>query len=77
MPVIFHSHLTESVDPVVDFTVDPSKTVWIDSAPCLPRRPNPTLHWVRNVRTWPSNICRFRCDGVSWKRCSIDRHEFP
>ena len=31
MPVIFHSHLTESVDPVVDFTVDPSKTVWIDS----------------------------------------------
>ena len=56
MTVIFYGHLTESVDPVVDFTVDPSKTVWIDSAPCLPRRPNPTLHWVRNVRTWPSNI---------------------
>ena len=57
MPVIFHSYLTVSVDPIVDITVDLSKTVWTDSAPCSPRRPNPTLHWVRTVRTWASNIC--------------------
>ena len=43
------------------------KRAWIDSAPCSPIIPRPTLHFWMNGTIWSSNICSFGMTVLSGK----------